>query len=203
MCEDRYKPYLLIISIAFVAIFSFYLGRKSVDEKEVVIYEKGETVYRSIPANYLDLKAELKGDVRLLPYHFLKPDTIFIDSIEYVVQSIDTAEIVSDFIKLREYQFAMRDNELGKIIVRPSVQYNRLVAFDYEETPITKIIESRRSRVFVPFVSAGVNIININSGIGDGINVGGGMFYHNLGVQYQYNINNNLKYSTLNLLYKF
>lgn len=208
---NKYTPIVLIIAIAFVAIFSFYLGRTSVNQevKEVIKWEQGETIYRSIPPSLLTIKAEFKGDISFLPYHFMKSDTVIIDSIEYITNKVDTAEILSEFVKRKDYEFIVRDNHLGKFVAKPSVQYNSLVAFDYEETPTTKIIEreKRIKRVFVPFLMGGITSGNILGSTPTSpsysqavFNVGGGAFYHNVGVSYQYNFNRS---STINLMYKF
>lgn len=218
---NKYTPIVLIIVIAFVAIFSFYLGRKSSSEvvKEKVIYKKGETIYRGIPPSLLTIKAEFKGDVKYLPYHFMKSDTVIIDSIEYITNKVDTTEILSEFIKRKDYEFIVRDNHLGKFVAKPSVQYNNLVAFDYEETPTAKIIEreKRIKKVFTPFVMGGITSGNIlgstptSPSYAESIfSVGGGAFYHNVGLSYQYNFdrgigkgNSTAGSSTINVMYKF
>ena len=89
------------------------------------------------------------------------------------------------------------------------MQYNSLIAFDYEETPTTKIIEREKQiiKVFTPFVMGGFTSGNIlgstptSPSYSEAIfNVGGGAFYHNVGLSYQYNFNRS---STINVLYKF
>lgn len=205
---NKYTPLLLIIVIAFVAIFSFYLGRKSSSEvvKEVIKKEKGETIYRTVPPNLLNVKVEFKGDARFLPYQFLKPDNITNTDTIFVT---DTVKILDEFIKRKDYEFTVRDNHLGKFVAKPSVQYNSLVSFDYEETPTTKIIEREKQikKVFTPFVMGGFTSGNIlgstptSPSYSEAIfNVGGGAFYHNVGLSYQYNFNRS---STINVLYKF
>lgn len=159
------EQWLLLILIAFAV--GFFSGRATIREKEIVTHVEGETVYGSLNPDFLTVKKEFKGDIKFLPYIFWKSDIP------------DTAKIVEDFIVKREYQFNVFDNENGKLEVSPTVQYNRLQAFDYTFTPIKTIITKIDKPVFVPFISASYNSFGIAG-------IGGGVFIKNTGIEYNY-----------------
>lgn len=168
--------YILIL-IAFA--IGFFLGRVTIETKEIVRYVKGETVYGRVAPDFLTVKHEFKTGVNFLPYYFwiftvTDTDTTYIEP--------DTAKIVEDFLIRREYEFTVFDNENGKFIASPTVQYNRLQSFDYSFTPIQKEITRYMEKVFTPFVGMSYNTLNY-------IGISGGIFYHNLGLEYQYSKN--------------
>ncbi len=169
--------WLILILIVFTA--GFFVGRCTITKEEKVEHVQGETVYGSLNPDFLTVKKEFKGDVKFLPYIFLKSDTIKIHDIEYISTIPDTAKIVEDFIVKREYQFNVFDNENGKLEVSPTVQYNRLLAFDYSFTPIKTVITKIDKPVFVPFLSASYSSFGIAG-------IGGGFFIKNTGIEYNY-----------------
>lgn len=158
--------WLILILIVFTA--GFFVGRRTITKEEKVEHVQGETVYGSLNPDFLTVKKEFKGDINFLPYIFWKSDTV-----------PDTAKIVEDFIVKREYQFNVFDNENGKLEVSPTVQYNRLQAFDYSFTPIKTVITKIDKPVFVPFLSASYSSFGIAG-------IGGGVFIKNTGIEYNY-----------------
>lgn len=60
-----------------------------------------------------------------------------------------------------------------------TIQYNELRRFDYSFTPNQKVITQETKKIIVPFVSSSYNTFNQ-------IGIGGGIFYHNIGIEYQY-----------------
>ena len=171
------KYWLMLILIALVV--GFLSGRATIGGEEVVRHVKGETVYGSLNPDFLTVKKEFKGDIQFLPYIFWKGDTVRINEVEYISTTPDTAKIVEDFLVKREYQFTVFDNENGKMDARPVVQYNRLQTFDYTFTPIKTVITKIDKPVFTPFLSASYNTFGIAG-------IGGGFFYNNTGIEYNY-----------------
>lgn len=168
------KYWLLLILIAIIV--GFFLGRDAIVKQEVE-HVKGKTVYGSLNPDFLTVKKEFKGDIKFLPYIFWKGDTVKINEIEYISTIPDTAKIVEDFLVKREYKFTVFDNENGKLDVGPVVQYNRLQSFDYSFTPIKEVITKKP--IFEPFLSTSYNTFGIAG-------IGGGFFYKNTGIEYNY-----------------
>lgn len=172
----------LVVLIAFTT--GFFLGRGSIKTGEVVEYKRGETVYGSLNPDFLTQPVEFAGNVRNIPYYLWKSDTVVVSEIEYINTIPDTAEIVKDFLVKREYDFNVFDDQTtGKLDVSQTVQYNKLQSFDYSFTPIQKHTTVTLSRTFEPFVSVGYNTLNQPS-------VGGGVFIHNIGLEYNYTFGN-------------
>lgn len=170
----KYKYIVIIVLIASVVFF--FVGRSTIEYGEVK-HIKGETVYGKINPDFLTVKKEFKGEIKFLPYIFWKGDTVKINEIEYISINPDTAKIIEDFLIRREYEFDVFDNENGKLIVSPIVQCNRLQDFGYSFTPIKE--RTHVKPVFEPFLSTSYNTFGIAG-------VGGGLFYKNTGIEYNY-----------------
>ena len=175
------KNKIIIAAVVILIVFATgcLLGRATISKGEKVEHVQGETVYGSLNPDFLTVKKEFKGDIKFLPYIFWKGDTVKINNIEYISTIPDTAKIVEDFIVKREYQFNVFDNENGKLEVSPTVQYNRLQAFNYSFTPIKTIITKTDKPAFIPFLSASYNTFG-EAGIG------GGVFIRDFGIEYNY-----------------
>ena len=93
------------------------------------------------------------------------------------VQIVDTAKIIEEYSTKRTYEFPLFDNEWGKLDLKPTLQYNKLIDMPYIFKPISK------REIVIPkwefFVSASYNTFNI---AGTGV----GMFYNNLGIEYKF-----------------
>lgn len=180
MVNVRYV--VIAVLVAFAA--GFFLGRGTVETKEIVQYVQGETVTGSVDVSgfRLDEVKETKTDVSGLPRYLWITDTVWIDRVEYVHEKIDTLKIVEEFMLLREYDFTVFDNENGRLNVRPSVQYNALQSFGYTFTPMQKVITRTREKTFVPFASASYSTLDV-------MGAGGGVFIKNVGLEYQFQYN--------------
>jgi hypothetical protein len=66
----------------------------------------------------------------------------------------------------------------------------------YDFTPITIVRTIEKERVWTPFVSASYNSMKQAS-------IGGGLFYHDIGVQIRYSTDFKVKGLDVGLLYKF
>lgn len=161
---------LKILLILTACALSFFLGRLTTKPKETVKYIKGETITRTV-----EVPRYITSIVPKMIYLPVKKDTI--NSI--IVQSVDTSKIIENYISERRYDLNVFDNEYGRLDVRQTLQYNELQKFDYSFTPIQKTITRERERVIVPFASASYNTFGIAG-------AGGGVFYHNVGIEYKY-----------------
>lgn len=187
------KQFTFIAILAVIVFFSGYLlGRKKAIIKEVVKYEKQEPVIGSTPTSLLRQTFEFEGSIKDLPNYYFIGNT----------KVVDTVKIISDFMKLREYSITLFDNgELGKLDLKPTLQYNQLASLDYSFSPIQKTVTRTIEKKFKPFASVSYSTIDV-------VGLGGGFFYKNLGLEYLFNSSttgsvHNYTYHTFSLKYKF
>jgi hypothetical protein len=159
------------IVIAIVLIIGVLIGRWT-NNKVKVEYVKGETVRDTIYSE------------KLVPYNVyippkpslpLKPDTI--NNVVYL--SVDTAQIIANYIKKNSYRKVMFDDLNGKLIVDAVVQYNQLGRLAYEFTPIQKQTTITKKRTLVPFLSSSWNSFGV-------VGIGGGLYYNDVGLGAKY-----------------
>ncbi len=160
---------IVIISLLCIAA-GFFLGRSTVKTEERVEYIKEKPVKGSV--NIPPPVKEIKPYKPLLPltYIFLK-DT--------VIEKVDTAKIIEEYITEKHYNLTLFDKDFGKLDLKPTLQYNKLTNIDYTYTPITKTVTNYREQVFIPFASASYNTFGTAG-------VGGGFFYKKIGAEYNY-----------------
>ena len=166
------KKYFIISIISF--LIGFTVSKTTVKEK--VRYVKGETVTERVPVPYPVKETRLS----FVPQLFWKTDTVFESEIRY-----DTVKMVDEFLLRRDYELTVFDDNRGKFIARPTVQYNTLADFSYSFTPMIKQIT--RDRRFEPFVVGGTS------------GIGGGAFINHWGFMMQANKNG----GAFNVIYKF
>lgn len=171
------KKYILVALLFFTigCAISFFIGRSTIDTKTKTEYVKGETIKDTvyIPAPYSEKKADKEN---LIPVYTKDPEgkeTTELDTIK----SKDVT--IHDWNLERKYSDLVFDNENGKFLYDITVQNNKLSKFNYTFTPIQKVTTTIKERIFQPYVSAGYSTLDIAS-------VGGGFFYHNLGIEYQF-----------------
>lgn len=172
----KYGTAILLLGMAI----SFFLGRSTVKTKETVKFVKGETIVAEYPTHLLLPSREIKANITALPTWFVLRETVIVDSIEYIVEKVDTTAIIEDFITQREYNLTLfDDNKQGRFDLHTAVQLNRLGSLSYSYTPISEEITMVSKPIWTPFISTGINTLNIGS-------VGCGLFYHNIGLEYSY-----------------
>lgn len=178
--------YWILTVIALSTLF-FFIGRYTINEGEVK-YVSGETVTGSVPEEELVPVKEEKGEDKDLPMKrdtiikevYLNGEEIFRIDTFYTSPIVDTAAIIAEFQKKRYYEHTLFDNKTeGRLIVYPTVYQNRLTALDYKFTPMQR--EIQKMRVWQPFLSGSYSTL-------DYVGLGVGLFYHNIGFEYQYNI---------------
>ena len=189
------KSTILIAALTFLigSIIFFFIGRATVDKETV--YVKGETVNGSVEDKQLIPEKETIPEKPLLPTKEIEIQ--YRDTGSIVVQVVDTAAIIEDYIIKRSYSVvAFDNNENGKLLLFPTLQYNRLTGLDYQFTPIQR--EVYRISTWQPFVSGSYSTLNY-------VSLGAGVFYHNMGFEYQYQIGFNKTNNghSFGLKYKF
>lgn len=190
----------LIITLVILFI-GFMLGRWSTPVKieSDIQYLPGDTIYDEVPV-YVDniiKESEPCDTVELLKYcidsglyDYLIPEKVR-DSLVYV--QADSTKIIKDWLTRRDYQIELFNNDtIGKMIVRPSIQYNQLQVIPYEFTPIQKNITTTitKTRKIEPFIGVGLNTTQQ-------LGVMGGVFLNNgWGAAYQYQYGLDTKFNS-------
>ena len=174
------KPKRIYIFICLFILFigcaiSFFIGRSTIDTKTKTEYVKGETIKDTvyIPAPYSEKKANKDN---LIPIYKKDPEGMETSELD-TTQSKDIT--IHDWNLERKYSDQVFNNENGKLLYDITVQNNKLSKFNYTFTPIQKVTTTTKEKIFQPYVSAGYSTLDIAS-------VGGGFFYHNLGIEYQF-----------------
>ena len=171
----KYYIHIGLVLIAFTA--GFFLGRGKVKTSVKTEYVKGETVVRPVKIPY--------PTTVYIPYVYFLPtksDTLYLDGEHYPIQTVDTAKIIEEYITQNTYEFNVFDDDNGKLDINQTIQYNKLQSFDYSFTPVHKNTIINKKNLFEPFVSFGYNTLQQ-------ANIGGGFFYHNIGIEYNYIFN--------------
>jgi len=110
-----------------------------------------------------------------------------IDSLRYVLANtpdlvVDSLAMYRDYTILRSYKnWNMFDiDTIGKFNISMDIQFNRIQkVYDGVFHPVQKIIKHQKRDIWVPFISGSYSTLNY-------IDIGGGVFYHDLGFEYQY-----------------
>ena len=167
------KAILLSLAILTSLIAGIGIGRITINTKTVVKYEKGETVTAYVNPEQFNLVSEEKPAFVLDRTKFLL--------LPFSVPT-DTAAIIADYETKRKYSVLVFDDNIkGKLELFPTIQYNHLADLEYSFTPMVKNTIVYKERVWQPFVSGSYSTLEY-------LGVGGGIFYHNLGFEYQYNL---------------
>ena len=174
------------ILYAILILLGISIGRWSIEPIKEVEYIKGKIIHDTIK-NPVPYRVEVPANPVLLT----KSDTIRVPGQpEKIIQVVDTAQVLAEFIKKNSYKETLFDNDtLGKLVVEPIVQYNKLQSIPYSFTPIYKQITIERKKIFTPFISASVNTLGM-------IGIGGGTYINNIGFELKYFPKNYLELGT-------
>ena len=174
----------------------FFIGRKTINMESKIEYIQLKTINGFVPSDNLIPIKETNPEIPNLPMKDVEVeiqyrDTGSIKEIERIVyQVVDTAKIIQEYIIKRDYELMLFDDINGRLVVFPSLQYNKLTALNYNFTPIQQKETVYKGKVWQPFVSSSYSTL-------DYIGIGGGIFYHDLGFEYQYNIDLRNNYTIL------
>ena len=186
--------FLFLSGIVFGGLAGYFIGRSTTDKTVMTEYVRGETVRDTVRVPY-PVREEA-------PVYYSLPvryDTVYIDNFIYVRETVDTAAIIAEYIVERTYEIDMFDNENGKMTIWPVLQYNRLKgAVPFEFTPMQRVDRINITRVWAPFASASISTFGIAG-------IGGGIFYHNIAGEYQFQYSTELHQSghLIGLKYKW
>ena len=186
---------VIIILLLLSWIGVFIGGRLTVEDKVVIKYVNADSIAAKVAIDDW-LVNETIPEAPELP---LKNDTVWLDSIVYVVEKVDTAAIIADYIASREYAPVLFDSpQLGQLGLSAIIQYNRLQDLSYTYLPVYKEITRYRVPVFQPYIGGSLNTLSQMSFVG-------GIFYKNSGLEIQYIIDfeRRKKGYGLGLRYKF
>ena len=172
------KATLIVLSGIVCLIIGFFIGRSSIDSEPKKEYIKGETLTGSVSPTQFEPIKEEKPDKPLLPFIQYR-DT---GRVRYM--PIDSAAyaklVIADYELKRTYKLTAFDNKTqGKLELFPVIQYNKLSALDYNFIPIIERQTIYKTKAWHPFISASYSTLNY-------IGIGGGIFYHDIGIEYQY-----------------
>lgn len=183
-------PSLIVLVLLSVG---FLVGRLTTSSIADVQYLPGEPIHDSIdvPVPYM---VKIPSDP-VLP---TKPDTVYLsDGSTHISLKVDTPKVFNEYIAENAYSLKVFDNDtLGSLTIDQIIQYNKIKKFSYNHIPIHKVVTVERKHVFAPFIVASYNSFNQ-------FGVGGGIYYHNLGVSATYITDFVKKGYGLGIHYKF
>lgn len=168
------KKTISALLILLALIIGFFIGRSTVNTDTEVKYVKGKTIIDTvyIPAPYSEKKADKDNLVSVYKKDQSGKETSELDTIK------SKEATIHDWNLERKYANLIFDNENGKLLYDITVQNNKLSDFKYTFTPMQKVIP-KKEKVFQPYISGSYSTLDIAG-------VGGGIFYHNLGFEYQF-----------------
>ncbi|MBF0651301.1 hypothetical protein IR083_21005 [Dysgonomonas sp. GY75] len=165
---------LILVCLIIDYGLGFYIGRYYIKESTVTKYITGETITGSVDSSKFELVKEEKPEIQYRDTGSTK--------IKYVNLPADTAAIIADWELKRTYKAMVFESDtLGKLEIFPTIQYNRLTGLDYNFTPTIRNNYIIKTKVLQPFLSGSYSTLGY-------VGVGGGVFYHKLGVEYQYQL---------------
>lgn len=185
----RYQAKYLLIGLFIGLAIGFYISRSTIDREIKTEYISGDKITGSVRVDqFIPIKEE-------------KPSIQYRDtgSTRFINIPTDTAAIIADYEMKRTYKLVtFDDKKLGKLELYPVIQYNKLTALDYDFTPVIERQTIYKTKIWQPFVSGSYSTLNY-------VGIGGGVFYHNLGFEYQYQVSlgNQVNGNMFGLKYKF
>ena len=146
------KQVLYILLLIAVGIICFIWGKHRTEPRETIRYVQGETIRDTI-AVPLPYRVEVPRYITLP----MRTDTVFVSEVQTIVEVVDTARIISDFVAINYYAMQIFDiDTVGTLNIRQSIQYNRLRTFEYDFTPMMREITLTRQPRWA--VTAGVGV---------------------------------------------
>lgn len=169
----KHVKYYLMVAITFF-IIGYVVCKNSVEEEIITTTIKEKPIEDSvnIPKPY---QVQTPDDIQLP----VKQDTIYSKDTLYVIQKVDTAQIIRDYILIKDYSINLFDNKYGKLDITQKLQYNAIQSLSYKYTPITTQTTIYKKYSFKPFISTNYSTFNI-------MGLGGGLIKDNIGLQYNY-----------------
>lgn len=163
-------------AIGLSILIGYVWGIKSLKSDTVIKYIEGEQIRDTI--KIFETSESVVPQDPILPIRY---DTIYLSDVVYVAQSVDTAKIISEYIRLNSYNQILFDNDtVGKLSVSASVQYNKLHELSYSYLPRVQSIHTHaRVPVLIPYFRLGLSTIGSAS-------IGAGLIYKRYGFELIY-----------------
>lgn len=188
------KNWLFLLAGLLLLTAGFLCGRWTTEPETKIKYVKGQETHDTLYSEVLLPYNSKIPDNPILP---TKPDTIKIPgNPEYITLKVDTAKIIENYVKENSYKNLLFDNNDGKLIIESVVQYNAMKKLAYTFTPIQKEVTKIYNRVITPYLGVSYNTFGYYG-------VGGGIYYHDVGVGAKYMTDFNNKGYEVSLNYKF
>lgn len=189
--ENNYFKTAIVLLITL--IIGFFIGR-STSSIEKIEHVKADVIIDTIYKEQLKPYASIIPNLPNLP---LKKDTVWLDGKPQSILSVDTAQIIKNYITENKYNQTLFNNQTeGLFELDATVQYNELRQLSYKYTPIQKITTIEKKRIFVPFGVVSYSTLNY-------VGVGGGVFVNDLGISLKYCTDLKIKGYEVSLYYKF
>ena len=164
----------IVLLCLFCMAFGYWICLQTSTKTDRIEYVKEEPVTGAI-TNPVPVSEEIP-EKSVLP---VRRDTLYKDNIIYVREAVDTAAIILDYEKRRNYLIPLFDNQYGKLDMSMSAQYNKISDLSYTFVPIRTVQYVSVKKIWQPYVSTSYSTFNIAG-------IGAGMFYHNAALEYQY-----------------
>lgn len=162
---------ILVFAVLTAAIFAsgFFIGRKTIEipEEKPPVYIQLPPVHDTIDREKIKLVKEKIDSEKFIEnciasgkFYELFPEKIK-DSI-IVIDKTDSTKIVKDWMTERYYADVLFDSDtLGRFEYNAKVQYNQLMSFGYNYTPIQKqqTFVQNNIKKFSPFVGVGMTTL--------------------------------------------
>lgn len=200
-----------IILLALVFAAGFWVGwlsnKPDTPEQTIIKWEDGDVVSGEVPMDEVTTTETTPGNV-ILPNDIFKdmPANTPIDPVvdlSHCPKDCDCKKeqifrqspgndslpiyraVYADYIKIRKDHVSIFDiDTLGTLTLDATIQFNRSHGYGYDFKPKIKTINNNfkpKPITFIPFLSSSYSTT-------DYLGMGGGFFYHNLGFEYQYQI---------------
>lgn len=175
--KTRTVAYITAGAMVIGIAVGFFIGRGRITVKEThtIEYRQGEPIKIDVPYPVLVKETHTTIDTQQLPGQVI--------TIRDTIYQVDTIEVVKDYMVERSYSQTFFDSkEKGKLTVNSTVQYNKQRNIGIDYIPVTQIetVTKTIKPIWTPFVSVGYNSLNY-------VSAGAGVFYHNIGLEYNYN----------------
>jgi hypothetical protein len=163
------KAKYVVACCAVCLAAGFFSGRRTVSYKEVVTYRTGERY---------DMNFELPKPKAIKFSGDFNFSGLVIPEDAVFPEDIDLRPTAYDWNLERRYTENI-DREYGNLTIDATVQYNMLRELNTSFVPVYKEIVRYREKVWQPFASASYSTFGYSG-------IGGGVFYRNWGIEYQY-----------------
>jgi len=144
------KYLTLILCAMLIFVLGFLSGRRS-----IVVTETTKVEYIELPP----IKVTIEKPVPVYVEVPASPEYIYRTDTVTMLQQVDSAAILADWILKREYSGRVIEDSTGTVDYTATVQYNQLRMLGIDYTPIQRTVTTTRTieRRLPPFLLVGGN----------------------------------------------